>query len=95
MVGWDVSVLQFLLMHDGFSPGGINGRFGASTEAALIRVQRSAGLTPDGILGPLTAAALRAQPRRFALSSCVPATRSRRSRSVIGSRSPGWHARIA
>jgi len=67
LVGWDVSVLQFLLTHEGFPPGRINGRFGVSTEAALIRFQRSAGLTPDGILGPLTAAALRAQPRKFAL----------------------------
>jgi peptidoglycan hydrolase-like protein with peptidoglycan-binding domain len=66
-IGWDVSVLQFLLRRNGFSPGGINGRFGSLTEAALIRFQRFAALTPDGILGPLTAAALRAQRRRFAL----------------------------
>jgi Transglycosylase SLT domain/Putative peptidoglycan binding domain/LysM domain len=73
MVGWDVSVLQFLLVRRGFSPGRLDGRLGAPTESALVRFQRAVHLTPDGILGPRTARALRGLPirprgpRRFAL----------------------------
>jgi soluble lytic murein transglycosylase-like protein len=67
MVGWDVSVLQFLLAHDGFSADRPSGRFGRSTAAAVVRFQRGAALTPDGIVGPRTAAALREPLRRFAL----------------------------
>jgi peptidoglycan hydrolase-like protein with peptidoglycan-binding domain len=57
-VGWDVSVLQFLLVKRGFRSLPIDGRFGAGTEHALRRFQRRAGLVPDGIAGRATIAAL-------------------------------------
>ncbi len=38
-----------------------DGIFGAITEAAVMVWQRSRGLTPDGIVGPLTLAAMRAE----------------------------------
>jgi len=57
-VGWDVSVLQFLLEARGASPGTLDGRFGGETEAAVVRFQTSAGLSPDGIAGPRTIARL-------------------------------------
>jgi hypothetical protein len=37
-----------------------DGIFGAATRAAVIEFQRLEGLTPDGIVGPMTAAALEA-----------------------------------
>ncbi|HSC92567.1 MAG TPA: peptidoglycan-binding protein [Gaiellaceae bacterium] len=53
-VGWDVSVLQFLLRRAGTYGGAIDGRFGPRTRAALVRYQRRAGLVPDGLAGPAT-----------------------------------------
>jgi peptidoglycan hydrolase-like protein with peptidoglycan-binding domain len=57
-VGGDVVELQFLLAWHGFPSGAIDGRFGAHTEAALLRFQRWAGLPPVGLAGPATVAAL-------------------------------------
>jgi hypothetical protein len=53
-VGWDVSVLQFLLRRRGSHRGAVDGRFGPTTRKALVRFQRGAGLVPDGIAGPAT-----------------------------------------
>lgn len=57
-IGWDVSVLQFLLHRRGLYAGPLDGVFGARTERALRRFQRAAGLTVDGVAGKATAAAL-------------------------------------
>jgi Putative peptidoglycan-binding domain-containing protein len=57
-VGWDVSVLQFLLRRAGYASGSIDGSFGARTEAAVRRYQRVLGLHADGIVGRRTIAAL-------------------------------------
>jgi hypothetical protein len=59
MRGWDVAALQFLLAGRGYGPGGYDGGFGPNTKAALLRYQRAAGLTADGIAGPATLRALR------------------------------------
>ncbi|MEA2397564.1 MAG: hypothetical protein QOK25_1120 [Thermoleophilaceae bacterium] len=56
--GWDVAELQFLLKRRGFSPGSIDGGFGAGTDSALRRYQRSRGLTADGRAGAATLHAL-------------------------------------
>lgn len=56
-VGWDVSVLQYLLARHGVGRV-IDGYFGAETRAAVRRFQRRAGLAVDGIAGPQTLAAL-------------------------------------
>jgi hypothetical protein len=53
-IGWDVSVLQFLLARRGFAPPHLNGNFGRGTERAVRRFQRAFGLTADGIAGPVT-----------------------------------------
>jgi peptidoglycan hydrolase-like protein with peptidoglycan-binding domain len=58
MVGWDVSVLQFLLARNGVSPGGIDGDFGPVTDSAVRRLQSRRGLLADGIVGPATRSAL-------------------------------------
>lgn len=52
--GAAVERLQRALAAEGFNPGAIDGRFGPATEAALVAFQRSHGLLPDGIAGPLT-----------------------------------------
>jgi peptidoglycan hydrolase-like protein with peptidoglycan-binding domain len=66
-LGWDVSALQFLLRTRGFDPGPLDGELGGRTTSALLAFQRSAGLSPDAVVGPATLAALvggsRAAPR--------------------------------
>jgi transglycosylase-like protein with SLT domain/putative peptidoglycan binding protein len=58
MVGWDVSVLQFLLARHGARPRGIDGVYGPSTQTAVRRFQSRAGLSADGLVGPATTRAL-------------------------------------
>jgi peptidoglycan hydrolase-like protein with peptidoglycan-binding domain len=56
-VGFDVSVLQFLLVRRGL-PLSLDGSFGPATERVVRRFQRRAGLAPDGIVGMRTREAL-------------------------------------
>lgn len=56
-VGWDVSVTQFLLTPTQPSLT-VDGHFGARTERALRRFQRTHRLAVDGIAGPRTLTAL-------------------------------------
>lgn len=62
-VGFDVSVLQFLLARHGFATDSLNSNFGKGTEEQVRRFQRSVGLTPDGVVGPRTRAALLGRPQ--------------------------------
>jgi peptidoglycan hydrolase-like protein with peptidoglycan-binding domain len=57
-IGWDVSVLQFLLTQRGFAPRHLNGNFGGGTEGAVRRFQRAFRLAVDGVAGPATQRAL-------------------------------------
>ena len=57
-VGWDVSVLQFLLAQKGLLDCAIDGRFGAMTGDAVRAFQRRNALAVDGIAGPATLRAL-------------------------------------
>jgi len=53
--GWDVSSLQFLLARAGhLRLLEVDGHFGASTKSAVVRFQRSRGLTVDGVAGSAT-----------------------------------------
>jgi putative chitinase len=56
--GPDVAALQAALARHGFDPGGADGNFGPGTERAVKAFQGQAGLAPDGVVGPETAAAL-------------------------------------
>jgi len=58
--GWDVAELQFALAWHGFASANIDGGFGGHTERALIKFQRWAHLTADGVAGRSTFRALRA-----------------------------------
>ena len=58
--GWDVAALQFALAWHGFPSGNLDGQFGGSTERALKKFQRWAGLQADGWAGPAVFSALRA-----------------------------------
>jgi peptidoglycan hydrolase-like protein with peptidoglycan-binding domain len=56
--GSEVEELQRRLEDEGFEPGSIDGVFGRKTKAAVIAFQKSCGLEPDGVCGPLTWRAL-------------------------------------
>ncbi len=65
--GWDVSALEFRLVRYGLPRASVDGRFTATTAAALQKFQHATRLTPDGIAGPRTYRALvRAAPRTSA-----------------------------
>jgi murein DD-endopeptidase MepM/ murein hydrolase activator NlpD len=48
-----------MLQRRGYSPGAVDGIFGAGTASAVTALQRAAGLGVDGLAGPSTLAALR------------------------------------
>ena len=57
-LGNAVKELQRALRSLGYTTGTIDGVFGAATEHALVAFQTAHHLTPDGVLGPATRAAL-------------------------------------
>ena len=57
--GTSVRTLQEKLKSAGFSPGGVDGVFGAHTERSVKSFQQARGLEVDGKVGPLTLRALR------------------------------------
>jgi Transglycosylase SLT domain/Putative peptidoglycan binding domain len=75
MVGWDVSVLQFLLTTRGAPTGIIDGYFGRETARALRRFQARRGIGVDGVAGPVTRRSLdraaRGRPVRHTRPSSV------------------------
>jgi peptidoglycan hydrolase-like protein with peptidoglycan-binding domain len=79
--GWDVAALQFMLQRRGYSPGGIDGGFGAGTQSALLSFQRAAGLGVDGLAGDATIDALR---NHSGGPTQVPAGPVRFFRPVVG-----------
>ncbi len=58
MRGTDVMEIQALLLKIGYNPGPIDGIFGEKMRRAVIAFQRDNGLTPDGVIGPVTFKAL-------------------------------------
>jgi uncharacterized protein (TIGR02594 family) len=58
----EIADVQRALRARGYDPGREDGDAGPRTIAALQAFQRSAGLVPDGIAGPLTEAALAGAP---------------------------------
>lgn len=56
--GENVRDVQDLLTRRGYSPGPVDGIFGQMTKTAVQRFQSDRGFTIDGIVGPMTWAAL-------------------------------------
>ena len=56
--GSQVKLLQQALAQLGYAPGPVDGDFGPLTEAGVMRFQTASNLAADGIVGPLTLAAL-------------------------------------
>ena len=52
--GLPVRRLQSRMSAVGFDIGGVDGRFGATTESAVKKLQQRSNLTVDGIVGPKT-----------------------------------------
>ena len=74
-VGFDVSVLQFLLAKNGLPPTRLNSNFGPATEKLVRRFQRKAGLPVDGIVGKATRAALVGVKKMKSAKKPKPTTR--------------------
>lgn len=74
--GPDVLTLQTTLKQLGFDPNGTDGNFGPGTEAAVKAFQQSKGLTPDGMVGPNTMAALQSGAAAAGVSVSVAAAAS-------------------
>jgi hypothetical protein len=89
MTGWDVAELQFALAWHGFPNGAIDGGFGGHTARAVIRFQRWAHLTPDGVAGPGTFRALRGPRPRCPISLAWPLQAP--VSSPFGPRGVGFH----
>jgi murein DD-endopeptidase MepM/ murein hydrolase activator NlpD len=87
--GWDVAGLQFLLARHGFPSGRFDGGFGPHVSAAVRLFQGFAGLTPDGIGGPATRAALRRPVVRSPLALIAPVRAAIGDR--YGARADRWH----
>jgi murein DD-endopeptidase MepM/ murein hydrolase activator NlpD len=90
--GWDVAALQFALAWHGFPSGNLDGAFGGSTERALRKFQRWAGLAPDGVAGSAVVRALKAPllgcPIRLAAPFAGPYT------DLFGPRGNRFHSGI-
>lgn len=68
--GDSVETLQKLLIEHGFNVGsdGADGDFGRNTENAVIAFQKANGLTPDGVCGSATWAALQAPEKMYTVT---------------------------
>jgi peptidoglycan hydrolase-like protein with peptidoglycan-binding domain len=71
--GPEVLRLQKALQAAGFSPHGLDGRFGPETQAAVLAFQRARGLVVDGKAGPQTFGSLSSGARGTPGASANPA----------------------
>lgn len=53
-ISGDVRTIQQILTGQGYNVGPIDGNFGPQTLAAVQAFQKTKGLVPDGVVGPLT-----------------------------------------
>lgn len=71
--GEEVKKIQAILQGQGYNVGPVDGLFGPQTQAAIQAFQKTKGLIPDGIVGPLTWQALQG-PRPAPAPLPVPPT---------------------
>src|SRR3954454_18952584 len=86
--GWDVAAFQFMLRRRGYSPGTVDGGYGAGTVSAVRRFQAAAGIGVDGSVGHGTLQALRGHSR--GVSSSNPTGPVRLLRPVSGAMGDGF-----
>ncbi len=67
----DTYMIQLALKRAGFDPGPLDGIFGPRTKEAVIAFQKADGLSPDGIVGPLTRSALARYLRGYSIHRIV------------------------
>lgn len=82
MVGWDVSVLQFMLRRRGAGVGTVDGIYGRGTLRAVRRFQARRGLAVDGVVGPATSSLLTGKGAARKASSGGRAARGASRREV-------------
>lgn len=89
-----VREVQLSLRRLGYPPGPIDGLFGPLTARAVLAFQRSHGLQPDGVVGPLTLHALRLDNTRLSAGARSREPRARRASSsrVRVERAPDYGA---
>lgn len=63
----DVKLLQVSLLRLGYKPGPTDGIFGFMTKQAVIQFQKDNGLTPDGVVGPMTWQVLQTKEQGYQL----------------------------
>jgi murein DD-endopeptidase MepM/ murein hydrolase activator NlpD len=90
--GFDVAALQFLLAWHGFPSGSIDGGYGSHTQAAIIRFQRWARLSIDGVAGAGTIRHLLGPPPRSPVSLARPISAG--AGDVFGPRDNKFHPGI-
>ena len=88
--GWDVAAVQFMLRRRGFSPGSVDGGYGAATVGAVKRLQGARGLPVDGRVGRQTLRALRSGRRRVSSNSGTASGPVRFLRPVRGGMGDGF-----
>lgn len=84
MEGYDVRLLQYALRRAGEEPGNPDGIFGRRTLKALQAFQREKGLSPDGVAGKLSWAALFPYLTGYALHRVRPGETLPRLAHVFG-----------
>ncbi len=86
MVGWDVSVLQFILRRHGAGVPAVDGIYGRGTQRAVRRFQARRGLVADGIVGPATTRLLtgKASARKSAPAPRARGASRREVRRMLG-----------
>ena len=84
--GLHINKIQQALVDAGFPlpTFGVDGIFGSETRSAVQDFQRSRGLDPDGIIGPLTMGALDNQFPPFITSQTVETSPGARTRTDVG-----------
>lgn len=83
--GPQVQLLQLALRREGSYTGETEGVFGQATQAAVRAFQRRVGLTPDGIAGPRTHAALQPYYTGYAIHRLRPGDTLYRLTVIYGS----------
>lgn len=69
--GSDVKAIQKKLKELGYLSDSVDGDFGPNTEKAVKSFQKASGLEVDGVVGPITLAALNADPGKAPDNSAV------------------------